>query len=270
MEGAVGTTDGVLADPDNRMFSSEDPQLLSRPSLTYIALIAKVILSSPSKKLNLASIYSAMEERFPYLRARGPGWKNSVRHNLSVNDCFVKVDRCEDGRGHYWGVHQAHLKEFQQGNFRHYRRTRDRRERYPGNTGRDLVWMKSHCLHLRRFYESRSFPFVGSHCPLQEPQGHQLSPSWTQPSCQPQWVSVCWMPSPGWMNQSESLPASYCSTEGGSQHSSQPVTSGPHCWDVNDVILTTGRESYDSRVIIPQICAGLPVCWCVPQIQKNF
>ncbi|TWW75800.1 Forkhead box protein D4 [Takifugu flavidus] len=142
MEGAVGTTDGVLADPDNRMFSSEDPQLLSRRSLTYIALIAKVILSSPSKKLNLASIYSAMEERFPYLRARGPGWKNSVRHNLSVNDCFVKVDRCEDGRGHYWGVHQAHLKEFQQGNFRHYRRIRDRRERYPGNTGRDLVWMK--------------------------------------------------------------------------------------------------------------------------------
>ncbi|CAF98414.1 unnamed protein product, partial [Tetraodon nigroviridis] len=87
------------------MSSSEDTQLPPAASLTYIALIAKVILSSPSKKLNLASIYSAMEEQFPFLRNRGPGWKNSVRHNLSVNDCFMKVDRCEDGRGHYWGVH---------------------------------------------------------------------------------------------------------------------------------------------------------------------
>lgn len=269
MEGAVSTTNGILADPGNVMYPSEDSQLLSRPSLTYIALIAKVILSSPSKKLNLASIYSAMEERFPYLRARGPGWRNSVRHNLSVNDCFVKVDRCEDGRGHYWGVHQAHLKDFQQGNFRDYRRVRDRRGRYPGNTGRDLAWMKTPCLHLRRFSESRSFPCVGSHCPLQEPQGQQLSPSWTKLCCQPQCVSVCWMPSPGWMNQSENLPASYCSTIAGSQHTSQPVTSGPHCWDVNDVILTTGRESYDSKFIIPQIHAGLPICWCMPPVLKN-
>lgn len=269
MEAAAGTTDGVLADPDNRKFSSEDRQLLSRPSLTYIALISKVILSSPSKKLNLASIYRAMEERFPHLRARGPGWKNSVRHNLSVNDCFVKVDRCEDGRGHYWGVHQAHLKEFQQGNFRQYRRVKDRRERYPGNTGGELAWMKHSCLHLKSFYESRSFSCLGSPCPLQEPQGHQLSPSWTQPCCQPQWVTVCWMPSPRWMDQSENLPASYCSTAAGSQHSSQPATSGSHCWDVNDVMLTTGKESYDSRVIIPQICAGLPVCWCVTPVPKN-
>lgn len=266
MEGAVSTTNGILADPGNVMYPSEDSQLLSRPSLTYIALIAKVILSSPSKKLNLASIYSAMEERFPYLRARGPGWKNSVRHNLSVNDCFVKVGRCEDGRGHYWGVHQAYLKDFQQGNFRYYRRVRDRRGRYPGNTGQDLAWMKTPCLHFRRFSENRSFPCVGSHCPLQEPQGHQLRP-WTKPCCQPQWVSVCWMPSPGWMNQSENLPVSYCSTITGSQHTSQPVTPGPHCWDVNDVILTTG--SYDSKFIIPQIRAGLPICWCIPPVLKN-
>lgn len=265
MEGAAGSSD-----PGNVKFSSEDTCPLQRPSLTYIALIAKVILSSPSKKLNLASIYSAMGERFPYLRDRGPGWKNSVRHNLSVNDCFVKVDRCEDGRGHYWGVHQAHLKDFQRGNFRHYRRGRDRKERRTGNTGGDMAWMKSRC-----FSESRSGPCVGTHCPLQEPQGHQLSPPWTWPCCQPQWVSVCWPPSPGWMNQAQNPPASHRSTAAESQHARQPLTSGPHRWDVNDVMLTTGRESYDSWVVTPQLRAGLPVfpglpvCWCVPPAMKS-
>uniref|UniRef100_A0A3B4Z683 Fork-head domain-containing protein n=1 Tax=Stegastes partitus TaxID=144197 RepID=A0A3B4Z683_9TELE len=111
------------------IMNSKEAQTFSKPSLPYIALIAKVILSSPCQKLNLGSIYRAMEEQFPYLRSRGPGWRNSVRHNLSVNDCFVKVSRCEDGRGHYWGVHRAHLTDFQHGNFRHYRNTRGRRER---------------------------------------------------------------------------------------------------------------------------------------------
>lgn len=264
MEGAVGTTE-----PGNMMSSSEDTQLRPAASLTYIARIAKVILSSPSKKLKLASIYSAMEERFPYLRNGGPGWKNSVRHNLSVNDCFMKVDRCEDGRGHYWGVHQAHLKDFQQGNFRHYRRTRDRRERYTGNTKGDAAQRKSHCLHLRRFFESRAFPCVGTCFPLEEPQEHQLSPFWVQMCCQPHWVSVCWVPSSGWMNQTANLPGSYCRTTVGSQYASEPVISRPQWWDVNDVTLTNWRESYDSRVTIPQIRAGLPVCWGVPPVLKH-
>lgn len=93
----VGTCEGSLTDSQ------------SFPKLPYIALISKVILTSPLKKLNLASIYRAMDEQYPYQRSRGPGWKNSVRHSLSVNDCFVKVSRCENGRGPHWGVHQAHL-----------------------------------------------------------------------------------------------------------------------------------------------------------------
>lgn len=263
MERAVGTSDSVPAEPGNMMSSSEDTQLPPAASLTYIALIANVILSSPSKKLNLASIYSAMEEQFPFLRNRGPGWKNSVRHNLSVNDCFMKVDRCEDGRGHYWGVHQAHLKDFQQGNYRHYRKVKDRRDSCTGHTEK----RNSSC--LRRVFKSRSFPCGGTRCPLEELQGHWLGPFWEQMCCQPHWVTVCWAPPPGWVNQTENLPGSHCRAAAGSQHTSQPVTSRPQCWDANDVPLTDRRESYDSGVTIPQIDAGLPVCWCTPAVLKN-
>ncbi|TKS73720.1 Forkhead box protein D4 [Collichthys lucidus] len=166
MAATVTDAESTLTNPDDTMSSSdtpssEDAQLFSKPSSSYIALIAKVILASPSQKLNLASIYRAMEEKFPYLKSRGPGWRNSVRHNLSVNDCFVKVSRCEDGRGHYWGVHHAYLMDFQQGNFRQCSRDRGRRERerYSKVTG-CLAWMETSCF-LGRFYESRS---------LQEPR----------------------------------------------------------------------------------------------------
>uniref|UniRef100_A0A3Q1FFH5 Fork-head domain-containing protein n=1 Tax=Acanthochromis polyacanthus TaxID=80966 RepID=A0A3Q1FFH5_9TELE len=178
--------ENILTNPantsDNILSScSKETQTFSKPSLPYIALIAKVILSSPSQKLNLSSIYRAMEEQFPYLRSRGPGWRNSVRHNLSVNECFVKVSRCEDGRGHYWGVHQAHLRDFQRGNFRQYRNPRGRRERERYN--RCLTWMESSCF-LRRFCESRfeSLAWVEPGCPLQEPRRNQMnSLDWNQP-----------------------------------------------------------------------------------------
>uniref|UniRef100_A0A3B4WAL1 Fork-head domain-containing protein n=1 Tax=Seriola lalandi dorsalis TaxID=1841481 RepID=A0A3B4WAL1_SERLL len=160
MSDAVGAhpPDNTVTSSDNP--SSEEAQLFSKPSLSYIALIAKVILSSPSQKLNLASIYRAMEEQFPYLRSRGPGWRNSVRHNLSVNDCFVKVSRCEDGRGHHWGVHQAHLRDFQQGNFRQYRKARGRREKEPyDKVAGCLAWMESSCF-LGKLCKSRSLGWV--------------------------------------------------------------------------------------------------------------
>ncbi|RTG80355.1 uncharacterized protein DC041_0005426, partial [Schistosoma bovis] len=56
-----------------------------------VGLIAKAILSTQERRMILSEIYQWIQLRYPYFSTRGPGWRNSIRHNLSLNDCFIKV-----------------------------------------------------------------------------------------------------------------------------------------------------------------------------------
>ncbi|KAK2704593.1 hypothetical protein QYM36_016855 [Artemia franciscana] len=89
-----------------------------KPQHSYIGLIAFAILSSPEKKLVLSDIYQYILDNYAYFRARGPGWRNSIRHNLSLNDCFIKAGRSANGKGHYWAIHPANIEDFKRGDFR--------------------------------------------------------------------------------------------------------------------------------------------------------
>ncbi|ODN01223.1 Forkhead box protein B1 [Orchesella cincta] len=89
-----------------------------KPQFSYIGLIAMAILSSPDKKLVLSDIYQYILDNYPYFRTRGPGWRNSIRHNLSLNDCFIKAGRSANGKGHYWAIHPANVDDFTKGDFR--------------------------------------------------------------------------------------------------------------------------------------------------------
>nr|XP_018909750.1 PREDICTED: hepatocyte nuclear factor 3-gamma [Bemisia tabaci] len=89
-----------------------------KPQHSYIGLIAMAILSSPENKLVLSDIYQYILDNYPYFRTRGPGWRNSIRHNLSLNDCFVKAGRSANGKGHYWAIHPANIDDFRKGDFR--------------------------------------------------------------------------------------------------------------------------------------------------------
>nr|XP_046912398.1 hepatocyte nuclear factor 3-beta-like [Dermatophagoides farinae] len=76
------------------------------------------ILSMPDEKMVLADIYQYILDNYSYFRNRGPGWRNSIRHNLSLNDCFVKSTRSANGKGHFWAIHPANLEDFKKGDFR--------------------------------------------------------------------------------------------------------------------------------------------------------
>ncbi|CAM5085128.1 unnamed protein product [Eretmochelys imbricata] len=141
--------------------SRNEKGFLEKPPLSYVALIAKAILSSPTNKLNLAAIYKYIEDNFPYYKNKDQGWRNSVRHNLSLNDCFMKVGRCEDGKGNYWSIHPANVNDFVQGDFRQHRRTRKRGHQKDLEPYLSLSyfvpWQNCSCLAPSSLYQTHSY-----------------------------------------------------------------------------------------------------------------
>ncbi|XP_051730122.1 forkhead box protein O3B [Ctenopharyngodon idella] len=78
-------------------------------NLSYADLITKAIESTPDKRLTLSQIYDWMVRSVPYFKDKGDsnssaGWKNSIRHNLSLHSRFIRVQNEGTGKSSWWMI----------------------------------------------------------------------------------------------------------------------------------------------------------------------
>mmetsp|Transcript_26002 Transcript_26002/g.68231 ORF Transcript_26002/g.68231 Transcript_26002/m.68231 type:complete len:369 (+) Transcript_26002:299-1405(+) len=91
-----------------------------KPPQSYAMLIYMTIKHHGGGKVTLAQVYEYILSNFAYYRHADPGWKNSIRHNLTQHKCFLKVPRAvgEPGKGGFWALDPAYIKVFESGTFK--------------------------------------------------------------------------------------------------------------------------------------------------------
>ncbi|PWZ01099.1 hypothetical protein BCV70DRAFT_205695 [Testicularia cyperi] len=86
-------------------------------SVSYAGLIGQAIKSSSDMRLSLAEVYDWISSTYPFFEKGDRGWQNSIRHNLSLNKSFMKIEREANmpGKGGWWGIKPGHEDRFQNG-----------------------------------------------------------------------------------------------------------------------------------------------------------
>jgi len=137
----------------NSNSTSRKKSHLVKPPYSYIALITMSILQAPDKKLTLSGICDFIRSKFPYYKEKYPMWQNSIRHNLSLNDCFVKIPRepGNPGKGNYWTLDPASEDMFDNGSFLRRRKRYKRLQQNHFHPHHPLMMMPHHHLppHLQ-------------------------------------------------------------------------------------------------------------------------
>ncbi|XP_075678858.1 uncharacterized protein LOC113798834 isoform X1 [Dermatophagoides pteronyssinus] len=95
-----------------------------KPPYSYATLIC-MAMKANKNKMTLSSIYKWIKENFLYYQNADPNWQNSIRHNLSLNKCFIKIARNKDepGKGGFWKLDPIYADSLVDGVFKKRRPT---------------------------------------------------------------------------------------------------------------------------------------------------
>ncbi|XP_009245600.3 forkhead box protein M1 isoform X8 [Pongo abelii] len=97
----------VKIEEPSRPSASWQNSASERPPYSYMAMIQFAINSTERKRMTLKDIYTWIEDHFPYFKhIAKPGWKNSIRHNLSLHDMFVR-ETSANGKVSFWTIHPS-------------------------------------------------------------------------------------------------------------------------------------------------------------------
>ncbi len=102
---------GRQKNPNHYVHVAGNPH--TKPPYSYVAMIAMAIQNSKEGRLKLSEIYSYIRANFAYYRQlKSKGWQNSIRHNLSLNECFVKIatEGGHEKKGNYWAMGKSGLR----------------------------------------------------------------------------------------------------------------------------------------------------------------
>ncbi|XP_054946527.1 forkhead box protein N1 isoform X3 [Physeter macrocephalus] len=144
--------------------------LFPKPIYSYSILIFMALKNSKTGSLPVSEIYNFMTEHFPYFKTAPDGWKNSVRHNLSLNKCFEKVENksgSSSRKGCLWALNPAKIDKMQE----------------------ELQkWKRKDPIAVRK---SMAKPATVPSCWLNLPQPGP----YMKPCCQTETLALTWMPS---------------------------------------------------------------------------
>ncbi|XP_041739661.2 forkhead box protein O6-like [Coregonus clupeaformis] len=105
--GAPTCMSGAALDVPGQLRKAKSSRRNAWGNQSYADLITRAIESVPEKRLTLSQVYDWMVRFVPYFKDKGDsnssaGWKNSIRHNLSLHTRFVRVQNEGTGKSSWW------------------------------------------------------------------------------------------------------------------------------------------------------------------------